>query len=271
MEGPRSTASRCARSQYGRFNEPVLLELALLWSVAGRSRPVPIRPQRAGGGRVHRLVPARGAPSFCARRFWSVAWRRCLGSRAAVDESAIAAPPSCSTSPGRAAGREDDLDEYLLAPFAYVRFDHGARSGYALVAVLPVGYQVVDRTEVGVDRELVAAGVVARCLVLEVAGRSRPVAGGDPGDVGEIDGDLSEPGSKCSSVAAQSGSPSDPSSAGALWAGVCAESAVGGALRVWDGSPAGRPAHRRRCFLLTRRVVAVAVELADSGSVGRAA
>jgi hypothetical protein len=50
----------------------------------GLSRLVPIRRQRAGR-RVHRLVAARGAPSFCARRFWSIALRRWRGRRAAVN------------------------------------------------------------------------------------------------------------------------------------------------------------------------------------------
>ncbi len=82
------------------------------------------------------------------------------------------------------------LEEDLFAPFAHVRFDDGVGAGDCAVPSAPVGGQVGDRAEVRVDRELVAAGVVAGCLVLEVARRSGPVAGGDPGDVGEIDGSV---------------------------------------------------------------------------------
>jgi len=38
----------------------------------------------------------RGAPSFWASRFWSVAWRKCLGSRAAVSEPGESSASSCS-------------------------------------------------------------------------------------------------------------------------------------------------------------------------------
>ncbi|MGO9959792.1 MAG: hypothetical protein ACLP50_28100 [Solirubrobacteraceae bacterium] len=58
-------------------------------------------------------------------------------------------------------GGEDDLDEHLPAPFADPGFDHGVGAGYALVAVVPVGGEVVDGAEVGVDGQFVPGGVVA--------------------------------------------------------------------------------------------------------------
>jgi hypothetical protein len=49
-----------------------------------------------------------------------------------------------------------------------------------------VGGHVGDDAKVGVDRQLVAAGVVAGGLVFEIPGRSCSVARRDPGDVGQI-------------------------------------------------------------------------------------
>ena len=80
-------------------------------------------------------------------------------------------------APGGAAGGENDLDEHLFAPFADVGFDDGVGAGYAGVAVVPVGGEVVDGAKIGVDGELVAGGVVAGGLVFEVAGGAGGVAG----------------------------------------------------------------------------------------------
>ena len=88
--------------------------------------------------------------------------------------------------PARAARGEDYLDEDLLAPFAHLCLDHRPGAGDSAVVVLPVTGQVGDRAEVRVDRQLVAARVVAGCLVLEIRGRSRAVARRDPRDVGQI-------------------------------------------------------------------------------------
>ena len=90
-------------------------------------------------------------------------------------------------APARAAGGEDDLDENLLAPFAYLCLDHRPGAGDSAVALAPVDDQVGDRAEVGVDRELVAAGVVAGGLIFEVARSAGSVAGGYPRNVGEAD------------------------------------------------------------------------------------
>ena len=90
-------------------------------------------------------------------------------------------------APARAAGGEHDLDEDLFAPFAHLCLDHRPGAGDSAVAVAPVGDQVGDRAEVGVDRQLVAVQVVAGGLIFEVARRAGSVAGGYPRDVGEAD------------------------------------------------------------------------------------
>jgi hypothetical protein len=72
-------------------------------------------------------------------------------------------------APAGVAGGEDDLDEHLFAPLAHVRLDHRVGAGHPGVAALPMSGQVVDRSEISVDGELVAGGVVAGGLVFEIA------------------------------------------------------------------------------------------------------
>src|SRR5205085_8024963 len=74
--------------------------------------------------------------------------------------------------PARVAGGEHDLDEDLLAPFAHLAFDGCAGAGDAMVAPAPMGDQIADRSKVGVDCQLVPAGVIAGSLVFEIAGRA---------------------------------------------------------------------------------------------------
>ena len=69
------------------------------------------------------------------------------------------------------------------------------------------------------------AGVVAGCLVLEVAQRSGAVAGGDPGDIGETDGSV---GARIDRRVLWTGLRSDSSWAGSSLAGVCTVPVVGG-------------------------------------------
>ena len=52
----------------------------------------------------------------------------------------------------------------------------GVGAGYAGVAAVPVGGEVVDGAEIGVDGQFVAGGVVAGGLVFEVAGGAGAVA-----------------------------------------------------------------------------------------------
>jgi len=99
-----------------------------------------------------------------------------------------------------------------------------------------VGGQVGDRSEVRVDRELVAGEVVAGGLVLKVARRSGPVAGGNPGDVGEIDGGVG-----AGIVIGCDRLTVRPVVDGRSAGDVCAEPAIGGALGAWE-RVAGRSA-----------------------------
>ena len=90
-------------------------------------------------------------------------------------------------APARATGGEDDLDEDLFAPFVHLCLDHRPGASDSAVALAPVGDQVGDRAEVGVDRELVAVQVVAGGLIFEVARSAGSVAGRYPRDGGEAD------------------------------------------------------------------------------------
>jgi hypothetical protein len=45
-----------------------------------------------------------------------------------------------------------------------------------VVAIAPVGLDVGDRPEIGVDRQLMAGGVIASCLVFEVTDGAGAVA-----------------------------------------------------------------------------------------------
>ena len=204
-----------------------------------------------------------GAPSFWPSRFCSVACSRCRGSRAAVSELGDSSASSCSGLQLERRAASTTSTRICSHHSRTCASNDGVGAEDCGVASAPVGRQVVDRSEVRVDRELVAAWVVAGCLVLEVARRSGPVAGGDPGDVGKIDGIVGA-GIVISAVC---GRPDRPTRRGRAlrWRERAPSSWPAVRCALGAGSLAGPRAHRRRWWRLTWRMVAVAAELAGSG------